>query len=564
MSTLTIAEQSTAPTAPALNFLTIFNQGDNLKSIDSFGNIADYSGNVTTSDVLTNNFIARGNDTVDIDICSADDIAGIFTDNAAEILTIRPSTNNTAIYKLQDSAGAIGFQTAYSDSAGSTTMTAVGSLTINSTGTVQIAANVDLGLDASTGSITMSSAGVITALMGSSSAFVLDRPAGSAATSMFSLDQGGTNAALIQFFAGSLTPIGNVTGAPGDVYHLESGTSSSVFVHTGAVSDNTSWTDLLDGLGGNVSTSDTLTAQFLLVGNGTTDITSATTNNVAGVFTDVNGGSLNIRPLTGNTVSYTLTDSSGTQKLRMRYIDSSDTAQLRAANGLDIKTDSGNLVLEAFDGNVNAIVGGGDRFQVTRTSGMDTDDIMHLDTTGGGNGAILRVRITDRDPSAAFLSAFPNTIWSIEDGVNSDFILNVGASGVTTDYVRFRSNSTLHFGAIDINSSTTDNFLWPEIQNESAPTATLSMPVHRDGLLRKFTVKHGGAPGNGNSIVYTVQVNAIDTAITVTIASNSSVKVTDSTNTVFVSEGDLISVKATKAVGIGTSPFDIYASLGFE
>jgi len=62
---------------------------------------------------------------------------------------------------------------------------------------------------------------------------------------LLELESQGANGADTQIFAGARTPVGNVTGNPGDLYvRADDGTSSTLYVHQGAGSDNTSWTDV--------------------------------------------------------------------------------------------------------------------------------------------------------------------------------------------------------------------------------------------------------------------------------------------------------------------------------
>jgi hypothetical protein len=56
----------------------------------------------------------------------------------------------------------------------------------------------------------------------------------------------GTNGADVEVYVGDTSPIGVVTGNPGDLYILsDAGTASDVFAHVGAGSDNTSWSSLV-------------------------------------------------------------------------------------------------------------------------------------------------------------------------------------------------------------------------------------------------------------------------------------------------------------------------------
>lgn len=54
----------------------------------------------------------------------------------------------------------------------------------------------------------------------------------------------GANGATVKVFVGNRTPVGNVTGSPGTYYARVSAGSSTLYVHQGAVADNTSWADI--------------------------------------------------------------------------------------------------------------------------------------------------------------------------------------------------------------------------------------------------------------------------------------------------------------------------------
>ncbi len=60
----------------------------------------------------------------------------------------------------------------------------------------------------------------------------------------FSLETTGGNGAKIFHFVGTQNPNGTVTGDPGDHYERKSGTSSTLFINTGAAAANTTWTAL--------------------------------------------------------------------------------------------------------------------------------------------------------------------------------------------------------------------------------------------------------------------------------------------------------------------------------
>jgi hypothetical protein len=72
------------------------------------------------------------------------------------------------------------------------------------------------------------------------------------------------------------------------------------------------------------------------------------------------------------------------------------------------------------------------------------------------------------------------------------------------------------------------------------------------------------AVGNGNSVVYTVRINGVNTALTVTLATNVVVQASDLTHTAAVAQGDLITLQAVKAASIGNGAILPSATMEFD
>jgi hypothetical protein len=115
--------------------------------------------------------------------------------------------------------------------------------------------------------------------------------------------------------------------------------------------------------------------------------------------------------------------------------------------------------------------------------------------------------------------------------------------------------AVLAWGDRSVTSSTQDRILDPWFENRIAPLLASGVPIvaPRAGTLRNLFVRHHVTAGNGSNIVYTVQVNGVDTSITVTLASTAT-QGSDTVNTQVVAGGDRITLKVTKAADIGTSP----------
>jgi hypothetical protein len=87
------------------------------------------------------------------------------------------------------------------------------------------------------------------------------------------------------------------------------------------------------------------------------------------------------------------------------------------------------------------------------------------------------------------------------------------------------------------------------------------MAMSRAGTLQNFFVHHNTANGNGGTVVYTVMVNGAATAITATLATGAVGTASDVANTVAVAQGDLVSIRVTKAANVTNGNVDVTAML---
>lgn len=120
--------------------------------------------------------------------------------------------------------------------------------------------------------------------------------------------------------------------------------------------------------------------------------------------------------------------------------------------------------------------------------------------------------------------------------------------------------SVLFWGNAGLTTTTTTRFLTPGFSTGNAPTTVIQYRVPITGSIRNLRVRHNTVGTGGNLIVYTVRINGVASALTVSMAANAS-DGSDLTHSVAISAGDLIDIRATKAVIIGGSPVDIVASL---
>ena len=119
-----------------------------------------------------------------------------------------------------------------------------------------------------------------------------------------------------------------------------------------------------------------------------------------------------------------------------------------------------------------------------------------------------------------------------------------------------------YWGASDLVSSTTTRYLTPGYETGNAPTSPVRMAVPFPTTLRRFYIEHNTPVGNGNPIVYTVRVNGVATAISVSLASTGSLG-SDLAHSVAVAAGDLVDIQVTKASSVGNGAVSAMATLEY-
>jgi hypothetical protein len=116
------------------------------------------------------------------------------------------------------------------------------------------------------------------------------------------------------------------------------------------------------------------------------------------------------------------------------------------------------------------------------------------------------------------------------------------------------------WGGGNLAATTVTRFLWPWYGDELVPTAAVQIRVPRPATLRRFYVRHNTPIGNGNAIVYTLRVNGVATAVTVSLASTGT-DVSNLVNSAVVAAGDLVDIVVTKAVAIGNGNVTVTATI---
>jgi len=121
----------------------------------------------------------------------------------------------------------------------------------------------------------------------------------------------------------------------------------------------------------------------------------------------------------------------------------------------------------------------------------------------------------------------------------------------------------LVFGGETVTATTTTRYLPPGYAGGTdVPINPVALRVPRAGVLRQLYLRHNQTAGNGNSIVYTVRVNGVASALSVSLASTSQ-NGADTSNSIAVAAGDYIDIEVTKASSVGTSPAAIVATLEY-
>jgi hypothetical protein len=121
--------------------------------------------------------------------------------------------------------------------------------------------------------------------------------------------------------------------------------------------------------------------------------------------------------------------------------------------------------------------------------------------------------------------------------------------------------SFIAFGNEKVGATVTTRYLSPYNDGDViASSSVVQFQAPQGGTLKRLVVRHGVPAGNGNAIVYTVRINGVATFLAVSLASTSFAAV-DAVNTVTFAANDLIDVRVTKALGVGTSPTNVIASM---
>lgn len=93
-------------------------------------------------------------------------------------------------------------------------------------------------------------------------------------------------------------------------------------------------------------------------------------------------------------------------------------------------------------------------------------------------------------------------------------------------------------------------YLGPGIGGQGTTESQMQTPCGIAGTLKNMYLTTHVAPGAGQSVVATLRKNGVATSITATISGGSATTASDTTNTVSVARGDLLSFSAVTSAGM--------------
>ena len=123
--------------------------------------------------------------------------------------------------------------------------------------------------------------------------------------------------------------------------------------------------------------------------------------------------------------------------------------------------------------------------------------------------------------------------------------------------------ATLSWGSNSVAASTVTKYLDPWFDDGAAPTTPIAWVAPRDGSIFGLHLIHNQPGGNGGAIVYTLTVNTLPTALSVSLASTGSTAVNNA-DTIGIAAGDVMAIEVTKAATIGSSPNNIVLTANFS
>lgn len=190
------------------------------------------------------------------------------------------------------------------------------------------------------------------------------------------------------------------------------------------------------------------------------------------------------------------------------------------------------------------------RYRYRAPSILDLDDFVEttlttVDVTG-------QARMLDVDITLAN-DAFKPDLDDFMALRGYDFVVSVPVTALTGDFFFFGANAV---------ALVATDFLFPGFSLSLALLSAAELPNVGSRSFRTIRVRHNTIGVGAGSITYDVLINGIASALTLSLPVLSISGSFMAASGVVVSDGDTISVRATKVGVIATSPLNIVASVG--
>lgn len=406
----------------------------------------------------------------------------------------------------------------------------------------------------------------------------------------FSLEDVGIGGRTVSVFTGTGTPEGSILGDNGDVYfrtNATTGLSDILMKRTGSDGANTGWASVFDSSGGDV------------VGPGTSAVGGIPyfdnlTGDLLGYEPDIfmeNSSSVyrgvSVQwPAANTNAGYVIYDNTNTELLQMTAQATGTLASLESFQGYDIAiTPDADFSVVASSGSVSLDANGTGDFttggNLTLDSSATIEVVAATDialqapffdfiTTGLENSPTLTWThqaaeidffLTTTAPPDGSLSASPADVVFHQDGRDSGLYVNVGSGASNTTWASTLGTPMI-WGDNSIGSSADTRYLTPGYDGGAAPLTPIYFASPVDGVIRNLTVVHNITGTSPNNIDYSLYVNGVATALTVSLASNASTASNMSVD-ISVSASDLITIEADKGSSIDNQLEDIVVSILF-
>lgn len=158
-----------------------------------------------------------------------------------------------------------------------------------------------------------------------------------------------------------------------------------------------------------------------------------------------------------------------------------------------------------------------------------------------------QVKVSANDTTEGYLdtkltAGLGITLTEQNDGANENLEIASATAG----------GAFIQFGDESVSSTTTTRYLSPGADTTTGTSRTnfVGVRMPRAGTLQNLYVEHNDPGGNGNAVVYTVEVNATPSTLSVSLPGTSPTG-SDLVNSVVVAQGDVVSIEVTKATNVG-------------